>query len=113
MTSTKLPPDSELATPIGGKDVDPEIKAKLTDDKQRHKRDRFKALILPRLKELKFRMKQVKNCGNRSNYVYTEREAKTVIGFIQRELDELHEVFCEYGKDYNAQPIQFDTTEYD
>ena len=113
MTSTKLPTDTELATPIGGKVVDPEIKAKLTDDKQRHKRARFKALIIPRLKELKFRMKQVKNCGNRSNYVYTEREAKTVIGFIQRELDELHEVFCEYGKDYNAQPIQFDTTEYD
>ena len=113
MTSTKLPPDSELATAIGGKDVEPELEAKLTDDKQRHKRARFKALILPRLKELKFRMKQVKNCGNRSNYVYTEREAKTVIAFIQRELDELHEVFCEYGKDYNAQPIQFDTTEYD
>ena len=27
MTSTKLPIDTELATPIGGKDVDPEIKA--------------------------------------------------------------------------------------
>ena len=113
MTTTKLPPDSELATPIIGDKPSPEIQAELTDDKQRHKRARFKALILPRLKELKFRMKQVKNCGNRSNYVYTEREAKTVIGFIQRELDELHEVFCEYGKDYNAQPIQFDTTEYD
>ena len=39
MTSTKLPPDSELATPIGGKVADPELEAKLTDDKQRHKRD--------------------------------------------------------------------------
>ena len=94
MTSTKLPPDSELATPIIGDKPSPEIQAELTDDKQRHKRARFKALILPRLKELKFRMKQVKNCGNRSNYVYTEREAKTVIGFIQRELDELQEFFC-------------------
>ena len=46
MTSTKLPPDSELATPIGGKVPDPELEAKLTDDKQRHKRDRFKALKL-------------------------------------------------------------------
>ena len=113
MTTTKLPPDSELATPIIGDKPSPEIQAELTDDKQRHKRARFKALIIPRLKELRFRMKQVKNCGNRSNYVYTEREAKTVVAFIQRELDELHEVFCEYGKDYNAQPIQFDTTEYD
>ena len=113
MTSTKLPPDSELATPVVGDKPSADLQAKLTDDKQRHKRARFKSLIFARLKELKFRMKQVKNCGNRSNYVYTEREAKTVIGFIQRELDELHEVFCEYGKDYNAQPIQFDTTEYD
>ena len=113
MTSIQLPPDSELATPIGGKQVDPELEAKLTDDKQRHKRDRFKALILPRLKELKFRMKQVKNVANRSNYVYTENEAKAVIKFLQDQIDEIHEVFCEYGKEYNAQPIQFDTTEYD
>ena len=113
MTSTKLPPDSELATPVVGDKPSADLQAKLTDDKQRHKRARFKSLIFARLKELKFRMKQVKNCGNRSNYVYTEREAKTVIGFIQRELDELHEVFCEYGKDYNAEPIQFDKTEYD
>ena len=113
MTSTKFPPDSELATEVCDKKPNPELQEKLKDQKMRHKRHRFQALIIPRLKELKFRMKQVKNCGNSSNYVYTEREAKTVIGFIQRELDELHEVFCEYGKDYNAQPIQFDTTEYD
>ena len=113
MTTSQLPPDSKLAASIIDDKLEPELQTELTDDKQRHKRARFKALILPRLKELKFRMKQVKNCGNRSNYVYTEREAKTVIGFIQRELDELHEVFCEYGKEYNAQPIQFDTTEYD
>ena len=113
MTSTKLPPDSELATPIGGKQVDPELEAKLTDDKQRHKRARFKSLIFARLKELKFRMKQVKNCGNRSNYVYTEREAKAIIGVIQQELDDLADVFLDTLKDFNAEPIQFDTTEYD
>ena len=77
------------------------------------KRERFKALILPRLKEVKFRMNQVKNCGNRSNYVYTENEAKAVVKFLENQIDEIHEVFCEYGKDYNAQPIQFDTTEFD
>ena len=113
MTSTKLPPDSELATPIIGDKPSPEIQAELTDDKQRHKRARFKALILPRLKELKFRMKQVKNCGNRSNYVYTEREAKAIIGVIQQELDDLADVFLDTLKDFNAEPIQFDTTEYD
>ena len=112
MTTTKLPPDSELATPIGGKVVDPEIKAKLTDDKQRHKRDRFKALILPRLKEVKFRMKQVKNVVNRSNYVYTENEAKAIVKFMQEQLDEAADEFLDILKPY-AEPIQFDTTEYD
>ena len=113
MPSTKLPPDSELATPIGGKVVDPEIKAKLTDDKQRHKRARFKALILPRLKELTFRMKQVKNVANRSNYVYTEGEAKAIVKFMQEQLDEAADEFLDPLKEVNAQPIQFDTTEYD
>ena len=113
MTTSQLPPDSELATPIGGKLADPELEAKLTDDKQRHKRDRFKALILQRLKEVKFRMKQVKNVANRSNYVYTENEAKAVIKYLERQIDEIADVFLDPSKDFNAQPIQFDTTEYD
>ena len=113
MTSTKLPTDTELATPIGGKVVDPEIKAKLTDNKQRHKRDRFKALIIPRLKEAKFRINQIKNCCNRSNYVYTENEAAAVIKFLENLVDELANVFLDPSKEFNAEPIQFDTTEYD
>ena len=113
MTSTKLPTDTELATPIGGKDVDPEIKAKLTDNKQRHKRDRFKALIIPRLKEAKFRINQIKNCGNRSNYVYTENEAKAIVKFMQEQLDMAADEFLDPLKEFNAQPIEFDTTEYD
>ena len=113
MTTTKLPPDSELATPLGGKVADPELEAKLTDDKQRHKRDRFKALILQRLKEVKFRMKQVKNVANRSNYVYTENEAKAIIKYLERQIDEIADVFLDPSKEFNAQPIQFDTTEYD
>ena len=111
MTSTKLPTDSELATPVVGDKPLPEIQAELTDDKQRHKRARFKALILPRLKELKFRMKQVKNCGNRSNYVYTKREAEAIVGVLQRELDELADVFLDILKPY-AEPIEFETTEF-
>ena len=113
MTTTKLPPDMVLATPIGGKDIDPELEAKLTDDKQRHKRDRFKALILQRLKEVKFRIKQVKNVTNRSNYIYTENEAKAVIKYLERQIDEIADVFLAPSKEFNAQPIQFDTTEYD
>ena len=34
MTTTKLPPDMVLATPIGGKDIDPELEAKLKDKKK-------------------------------------------------------------------------------
>tara|TARA_R100000995_G_C3426280_1_gene96338 strand:+ start:348 stop:689 length:342 start_codon:yes stop_codon:yes gene_type:complete len=113
MTTTKLPTDSDLATPIGGKVVDPELEAKLTDDKQRHKRARFKALIIARLTEVKFRMKQVKNVANRSNYVYTETEAKAIVKFMQEQLDEAADEFLDPLKDFNAQPIQFDTTEYD
>ena len=113
MTTTKLPPDSELATPIGGKVADPELEAKLTNDKQRHKRARFKALILQRLKEVKFRMKQVKNVANRSNYVYTENEAKAIVKFMQEQLDMEADEFLDPLKEFNAQPIQFDTTEYD
>ena len=113
MTSTKLLQDSELATPIGGKQVDPELEAKLTDEKQRYKRERFKALVLPRLKEVKFRMKQIKNLANRSNYVYTELEAKAIIKFIQEQLDEAADEFLDPLKEFNAQPIQFDTTKYD
>ena len=33
MTSTKLPPDSVLATEVGGKDIDPELEAKLKRSK--------------------------------------------------------------------------------
>ena len=113
MTSTKLSTDTELATPIGGRVPEPELEAKLTDDKQRHKRDRFKALILPRLKELKFRMKQVKNVANRSNYVYTENEAKAIVKFMQEQLDMAADEFLDPLKEFNAQHIQFDTTEYD
>ena len=112
MTTTKLPPDSELATPIGGQVPEPELEAKLTDDKQRHKRARFKALILQRLKEVKFRMKQVKNVANRSNYVYTEMEAKAIVKFMQDQLDEAADEFLDILKPY-AEPIQFETTEYD
>ena len=112
MTTTKLPPDTELATPIGGKQVDPELEAKLTDDKQRHKRERFKVLILQRLKEVKFRIKQVKNVANRSNYVYTENEAKLIVQFMQEQLDEAADEFLDILKPY-AEPIQFDQTEYD
>ena len=113
MTSTKLPPDMVLATPIGGKQVDPELEAKLKDKKNKHKRHRFQVLITQRLKDAKFRFKQIKNCGNRSNYIYTENEAKAIVKFMQEQLDMVADEFLDPLKEFNAQPIQFDTTEYD
>ena len=44
MTTTKLPPDMVLATPIGGKDIDPELEAKLKDKKTNTKGTDFKFL---------------------------------------------------------------------
>ena len=111
MTDTKI--KTELAIPIGGKVPDPELQEKLKNEKMRYKRDRFKALILPRLKEAKFRINQIKNCGNRSNYVYTENEAAAIITFLEKQVDELANVFLDPSKEFNAEPIQFDTTEYD
>ena len=113
MTTTKLPLDSELATEVGANKPNPELQEKLKDEKMRHKRHRFQALIIPRLKEVKFRMKQVKNVANRSNYVYTENEAAAIIKFLENQVDELANVFLDPSKEFNAQPIQFDTTEYD
>ena len=113
MTSTKLPPDSELATEVGAKHPNPALQEKLKDQKMRHNRHRFQALIIPRLKEVKFRMKQVKNVANRSNYVYTENEAKAIVKFMQEQLDMAADEFLDPTKEFNAQPIQFDTTEYD
>ena len=113
MTTSQLPPDSELATPIGGKVPDPELEAKLKDKKNKHKRHRFQVLITQRLIDAKFRLKQIKNCGNRSNYIYTENEAKAVIKYLERQIDEIADVFLDPSKEFNAQPIQFDQTEYD
>ena len=61
MTTTKLPPDMVLATPIGGKD----------------------------------------------------NEAKAVIKYLEDQIDDLANVFLDPSKEFNAKPIQFDTTEYD
>ena len=113
MTITKLPPDTVLATPLGAKATDPELEAKLKDQKARHKRHRFQVLTTQRLLEVKKRMKQMKNVGNRSNYIYTENEAKAIIKYLENQVDELANVFLDPCKDFNAKPIQFDTTEYD
>ena len=113
MTTTKLPPDMVLATPIGGKDIDPELEAKLKDKKNKHKRHRFQVLITQRLKDAKFRFKQIKNCGNRSNYIYTENEAKQVVRLYELMLEEAKEAWLEVDS-YNLKKLlTYDQTELD
>ena len=43
--------------------------------KDKHKRDRFKALKMPRLNALVQKHRQFTNLANRSNYKFTEGEA--------------------------------------
>ena len=113
MTSTKLPPDSELATPIGGKVVDPEIKAKLTDDKQRHKRARFKALKMPRVNALVQKHKQLINLANRSNYKFTEGEAELIVQLYKKLLEDAEEKWLNHYS-FNLKKLEtFDQTELD
>ena len=50
----------------------------MIDDKTKHKRERFKALLGPRLKKVVKYHKQVRNLANQRNYVYTEQEAKQI-----------------------------------
>ena len=113
MTSTKLPPDSELATPIGGKQVDPELEAKLTDDKQRHKRDRFKALKMPRVNALVQKHKQLINLANRSNYKFTEGEAELIVQLYKKLLEDAEEKWLNHDS-FNLVKLEtFDQTELD
>ena len=86
--------------------------SKTQADKDQHKRDRFKALKMPRVHALVQKHKQLANLANRSNYVYTENEAKAIVRFMQDQLDEAADEFLDTLKPY-AEPIQFDTTEYD
>jgi len=47
----------------------------MIDDKTKHKRERFKALLGPRVTKMVKYHKQIKNLANQRNYVYTEQEA--------------------------------------
>ena len=49
--------------------------SKTQADKDQHKRDRFKALKMPRVHALVQKHKQLANLANRSNYKFTEGEA--------------------------------------
>ena len=84
----------------------------MVDDRIKHKRERFKALLGPRVKKLVKYHKQVKNLANQRSYVYTEQEAKQVEQIYQLMLDEIGELFLDQGK-FPINEIKFLHTEAD
>ena len=92
--------------------VDLSFRTSMIDDKTKHKRERFKALLGPRVKKLVKYHKQIKNLANPRNYVYTEQEAKQVEQLYQLMLDEIGELFLDQGK-FPIDEIKFSHTEAD
>ena len=84
----------------------------MVDDKTKLKRERFKALLGPRVTKLVKYHKQVKNLANQRSYVYTEQEAKQVEQLYQLMLDEIGELFLDQGK-FPINEIKFSHTEAD
>ena len=58
--------------------------AKSQADKDQHKRDRFKALKMPRVNALVQKHKQLANLSNRSNYKFTEGEAELIVKLYEK-----------------------------
>ena len=92
--------------------VDLSFPTSMIDDKTKHKRERFKALLGPRVKKMVKYHKQIKNLANQRNYVYTEQEAKQVEQLYQLMLDEIGELFLDQGK-FPIDEIKFSHTEAD
>ena len=84
----------------------------MVNDKTKHKRERFKALLGPRVTKLDKYHKQIKNLANQRSYVYTEQEAKQVEQLYQLILDEIGELFLDQGK-FPINEIKFSHTEAD
>ncbi len=84
----------------------------MVNDKTKHKRERFKALLGPRVPELVKYHKHLKNLANQRSYVYTEQEAKQVEQLYQLMLDEIGELFLDQGK-FPINEIKFSHTEAD
>ena len=82
------------------------------DQKQKHKRDRFVALVPQRLKKLFIAAKQLKNLANTSNYKYTEDEAEQIAKVVKDLADDIDIAFCDTGE-YPLTKITFDQTELD
>ena len=80
--------------------------------KDKHKRDRFEALVPPRLKKLIVASKQLKNLANTSNYKYTKGEAEQIAKAVKDIADDIDIAFNDSGE-YPLTKITFDQTELD
>ena len=82
-------------------------------EKDQHKRDRFKALRLPRVEAIVKRHRQLQNLANQSNYKFTEDEAKQVVRLYELMLEEAKEAWLDVDS-YNLQKLfTYDQTELD
>tara|TARA_Y100001937_G_scaffold95824_1_gene130182 strand:+ start:817 stop:1086 length:270 start_codon:yes stop_codon:yes gene_type:complete len=82
-------------------------------ERDQHKRARFKALRLPRVKALVKRHRQLQNLANQSNYKFTKDEAMQAVKLYELMLEEAKEVWLEVDS-YNLEKLfEPDTTELD
>tara|TARA_R100001510_G_C7572708_1_gene148527 strand:- start:119 stop:394 length:276 start_codon:yes stop_codon:yes gene_type:complete len=81
-------------------------------EKRQHKRDRFKALLKPRLNKLAKAVKQLANLGNTSNYLYSKDEGEQIARILKRMADDIDVAFNDTGE-YPLTKITFDKTELD
>ena len=81
--------------------------------KDKHKRDRFKALKMPRINALVQKHKQLANLANRSNYKFTEDEAEPIVELYRALLADAEEKWLNHDS-FNLKKLEtFDTTELD
>ena len=82
-------------------------------DKDQHKRDRFKALKMPRVNALVQKHKQLANLANRSNYKFTEGEALLIVELYKGLLADAEEKWLNHDS-FNLKKLEtFDQTELD
>ena len=82
-------------------------------EKDQHKRDRFKALRLPRVEAIVKRHRQLQNLANQNSYKYTKGEAEQVVKHYELMLEEAKEAWLEVDS-YNLKKLlTYDQTELD
>ena len=82
-------------------------------EKDQHKRARFKALKMPRVKALVQKHKQLANLSNRSNYKFTEGEAELLVELYKGLLADAEEKWLNHDS-FNLVKLEtFDQTELD